>query len=113
MEVSHSEGRAYRTGPESCVSAREGRGEALTGERAGQVLSYVTHFVRSADAFTAAEGNTAGRRYAGSPLAPRSLRPWHVWKLLVREPGDLTPGRPEMAGPHREGRRAEAGDARG
>ncbi len=39
MEVSYGEGVATHTGPESCAVAREGRGEALTGERAGRVLS--------------------------------------------------------------------------
>src|SRR5438128_7403687 len=32
-------GVAIRTGPESCGDAREGGGEALTGEYAGRVLS--------------------------------------------------------------------------
>jgi hypothetical protein len=39
MEVSYGEGVASHTGPESCAVAREGRGEALTGECAGQVSS--------------------------------------------------------------------------
>jgi len=37
MGVSYREGVASHTGPESCADAREGRGEALTGERAGRV----------------------------------------------------------------------------
>ena len=39
MKVLNSEGGASHTGPESCVVAREGRGEALTGEGAGRVFS--------------------------------------------------------------------------
>src|SRR5438132_10619295 len=39
MKVSYSEGVAIHTGPESCTFVRKGEGEALTGERAGQVLS--------------------------------------------------------------------------
>ena len=39
MEVSYGEGVASHTGPESCAVAREGRGEALTGECAGRVSS--------------------------------------------------------------------------
>ncbi len=39
MEVSYGEGVASHTGPESCAVARKGRGEALTGGRAGRVLS--------------------------------------------------------------------------
>jgi hypothetical protein len=36
--------------PESCGAAREGGVEALTGERAGRVLSRVRTFLRDADA---------------------------------------------------------------
>ena len=39
MQVSHDEGVAIHIGPESCAVAREGSGEALTGERIGQPLS--------------------------------------------------------------------------
>ena len=47
MQVSYDEGVAIHIGPESCAVAREGLGEALTGERIGQpssrerVLSWV------------------------------------------------------------------------
>ena len=43
MEVSYVEGLASYGGPESCVHIREGVGEALTGGRAGRVLSRVIH----------------------------------------------------------------------
>jgi RNA-directed DNA polymerase len=39
MEVSYGEGLAAHTGPESCIGVCKGAGEALTGVRAGQVLS--------------------------------------------------------------------------
>src|ERR1700730_5450378 len=39
MKESYGKGVATHTGPESCAIAREGEGEALTGGRAGQVLS--------------------------------------------------------------------------
>ena len=39
MRVSYGEGLASRAGPESCVAVREVSGEALTGVRAGRVLS--------------------------------------------------------------------------
>ena len=38
MQVHHDEGVANRIDPESCAGAREGIGEALTGERPGVVL---------------------------------------------------------------------------
>lgn len=39
MKESYVEGLATHDGPESCAVAREGVGEALTGVRAGRVLS--------------------------------------------------------------------------
>ena len=39
MKVPHRKGVASHPDPESCASVREGEGEALTGENAGQVLS--------------------------------------------------------------------------
>jgi RNA-directed DNA polymerase len=50
MKESYVEGLAAHSGPESCVVAREGRGEALTGARAGRVLSRESNFLRGADA---------------------------------------------------------------
>ena len=38
MQVSYDEGVAIHIGPESCAVAREGIGEALTGERIGQAI---------------------------------------------------------------------------
>jgi RNA-directed DNA polymerase len=49
MEESYVKGLANRDGPESCVGAREGDGEALTGVRAGWVLSREMNLVRDAD----------------------------------------------------------------
>jgi hypothetical protein len=42
MKELHGEGSAVHTGPESCGVAREGGAEALTGVRAGWVLSRTT-----------------------------------------------------------------------
>jgi hypothetical protein len=39
VKVSYGEGLATHTGPESCVTIREGWGEALTGDCIGQPLS--------------------------------------------------------------------------
>ena len=43
MKVSYVEGLASYDGPESCVHNRKDVGEALTGGRAGRVLSRVIH----------------------------------------------------------------------
>lgn len=58
MQVSYSEGVANHTGPESCVSVREGRGEALTGECIGQPLSRERILLLDADFVLWTEGNT-------------------------------------------------------
>ncbi len=39
MKVPYTEDPASYGGPESCVGTRKGVGEALTGERIGEVLS--------------------------------------------------------------------------
>lgn len=46
MKVSYVEGLASYDGPESCVHIREDVGEALTGGRAGRVLSREIHAPR-------------------------------------------------------------------
>jgi len=50
MQESFGEGLAAHTGPESCVAVCEDRREALTGERAGWVLSRERKLLRDADA---------------------------------------------------------------
>ena len=49
MKESYVEGLAAHSGPESCVAARKGRGEALTGVRAGRVLSRESNLCLRAD----------------------------------------------------------------
>lgn len=49
MKEPYKEGIANQLDPESCTSAREGLGEALTGARAGRVLSLENCKHRSAD----------------------------------------------------------------
>ena len=50
MQESYGKGVATHTGPESCAVTRKGEGEALTGGRAGQVLSRERTSLRGADA---------------------------------------------------------------
>ena len=89
MQVPDSKGVANHAVPESCVSHREVRGEALTGVHIGQPLSRDSKIILGADAVSAAEGNTTGRAFASARSARRGQRPWHVCTLLAREPGDL------------------------
>ena len=88
MKVLYGEGVASRTGPESCAVAREGCGEALTGESAGQPLSGENQ-VRGADVLRPAEGNTVRVGNARRTPTPRRRRTWHAQKPSAREPGDL------------------------
>jgi hypothetical protein len=63
VKVQDSESLASHTGPESCVAAREGRGEALTGEGAGRVSSREIHaLVRKQEAFRGADAVEDGGR---------------------------------------------------
>ena len=50
MKESYRKGAANHPDPESCVTYREVRREALTGARAGWVWSRETTFLRDADA---------------------------------------------------------------
>ena len=103
MQVSHSEGLASHTGPESCVGICEDAGEALTGERIGQPLSRESLKISGADVVAFTEGNMDGRVSASARPTRRGRRPWHVRMLFAREPGDLGFGRRmDTAGPHRE-----------
>jgi len=60
MEELYAEGLATHGGPESCVDVPRGRGEALTGVRAGQAIEPRNRNDRGADAVQEAEGNTTG-----------------------------------------------------
>ncbi len=63
MKESYVEGLATHSGPESCVAVREGSGEALTGVRAGRVLSHESESLRGADAVRRSGRPHPVRRY--------------------------------------------------
>ena len=88
MQVRYDEGVANHIGLEPCAVAREGGGEASVEEHTGQPLSLVKILIPGADAVANAEGNTFGRVKASVHTTRRGRRTWHVWKLVVREPGD-------------------------
>ncbi len=93
MEVHCDEGLANHIGPEPCVGAREGTGEASAGDCIGQPSSRESALFPGADAVPLTEGNTSRRDIASAWTARRGRRPWHVQTLLEREPGDLVSGR--------------------
>ncbi len=89
MKESYGEGVAGHIGPESCARVRKGSGEALTGVRAGQVLSREKCIgmgrrrrpsVRKATRCTSLRREVYWPHVVGDPA--------HVWKLFAREPGD-------------------------
>src|ERR1700730_8666234 len=98
VQVHHDEGVANRIDPESCADAREGIGEALTGERIGQPLSRDSTLILGADVVPVTEGNTDGRDSASAQTTRRGLRHWHVRTLFAREPGDPTSDHRPVAG---------------
>jgi hypothetical protein len=104
VQVHRDEGIANHIGLEPCAGACEGVGEASAEERTGQPLSRDSFDIPSADAVLKAEGNTSECTIASAQMAWRGRRPWHVHKLLAREPGDLGFDRSHYwTGPHREG----------
>jgi hypothetical protein len=77
MKESYGEGLATHTGPESCVAARKGRGEALTGEGAGRVFSRETMLLRDADAVEEGGRPHSARRHRKTLRSPaRSETPY-------------------------------------
>ena len=108
MKESHRKGLANYPDPESCMASREAAIEALTGAHAGRVLSCEIIVIGVPTSFSMAEGNTERCVIASTWRTPRSLRPWHAWKLHAREPGDPIDARGEWSGgPVGEGREPE------
>jgi len=94
MEELYVEGLATHGGPESCVASREGRGEALTGVRAGRAIEprNVSFGVPTLFAKRKAASLVALARAASGPRAV--WEPGHVRNLHAREPGEPVSARP-------------------
>src|SRR5271154_5210702 len=82
MKVLYIEGLANHSGSESCIGARKVAGEALTGERAGWVLSCEINappqggLLRGADVLEIGGRQNQRRRYGETLLDPaRSKTP--------------------------------------
>ena len=105
MEVRNVEGVATHNGPESCVGARKGDGEALTGERAGRVLSREIHTpLRGADAVERSGRPHPTRRQRKARRDPaRSETPsTHGSTSPGNREIPRSPAAASVAGPHRE-----------
>ena len=75
MKVPHDEGVANRIGPEPCVGAREGVGEASVGECVGQPLSRESLIVPGADVVRFTEGDMESAKIASARSARRVEEP--------------------------------------
>ena len=100
MKESYVEGVAAHDGPESCVDAREGGGEALTGETAGWVLSREMFTLQGADAVEISGRPHDAHRDGEVRVGPaRSEAPCtrghhpHGNREIRGLPGRLSPGR--------------------
>jgi hypothetical protein len=104
VQVHHSEGVAIHTGPEPCVVAREGGGEASAGERAGQPSSRESARIPGADAVSGAEGHVRARQREcpDDPARSKTLACADAPCSGTGRSRDW-PGRHAATGPHREG----------
>ena len=106
MRTPDIEGVAIHDGPESCAGVREGGGEALTGVRAGQLLSReITDFGVPTSSHEA-EGHIAGGVSASRSVDPARSENLCMYGVLpAREPGGPAARPP---GDHRAGRSGKA-----
>jgi hypothetical protein len=87
MSTLYVEGGATHDGPESCVVVREGGGEALTGVRAGPVLSREINQVGVPTLSNEAEGHIVGSVIASRHRTLRGRRPGACMESLCARTG--------------------------
>jgi hypothetical protein len=85
MEELYAEGLATHGDPESCVVAREGGGEALTGARAGQAIEPRNHRVRGADAVYECGRQHRRWRYREPLVGPARSETLRMYGTSMRE----------------------------
>ena len=106
MRISYGEGLANHAGPESCVGVRKDASEALTGVRAGPVLSREIKEFRVPTPSQQAEGHIVGgaiREPSADPARSETRRMYGVSmgenREIPRPPGRLIAGRAAQARP--------------
>ena len=97
MQVHYDEGIAIHIGPEPCAGLREDICEASVGGHTGQPLSRERMFSRAPTLSTERKATRTGAQSQASAW-PGVVADRHVWKLLVREPGDLRVGHDLLGG---------------
>ena len=85
MKELYIEGVAIHGGPESCVGAREGAGEALTGVRAGWAIEPRNHHLRGADAVSRGGRPHRRQRYRELPADPARSKNLCMHGISLRE----------------------------
>ena len=85
MEELYVEGLATHGDPESCVDDPRGRGEALTGARAGRAIEPRNHRVRGADAVYESGRQHRQRRYRESLVDPARSETLRMYGTSMRE----------------------------
>ncbi|MCA1851004.1 MAG: hypothetical protein LC647_01005 [Beggiatoa sp.] len=85
MRTLYIEGVATHDGPESCVGVREGGGEALTGVRAGQLLSREIKEFGVPTSLSRTEGNIPGGVMRESPWNPTRSKNLCMYGVSMRE----------------------------
>ena len=114
MKEPYIEGLANHGDPESCASARERSGEALTGENAGWVLSREISAPERRRRHFAGRPHELDQQWQGQVRLCAVRDPRHAWTLHAREPGDPQPFHPGPSdGRHRKGHWPHLDDARG
>ena len=85
MEELYVEGLATHGGPESCVDDPRGRGEALTGARAGRAIEPRNHRVRGADAVYESGRQHRQQRYRELLAGPARSENQGMYGTFMRE----------------------------
>jgi len=104
MRELYIEGVAIHGGPESCVGAREGAGEALTGVRAGWAIEPRNHHLRGADAVSRGGRPHRRQRYRELPADPARSENLRMRGISMRENREIPRSPARMVGRAAQGR---------